>query len=445
MGFYQQLESELKETRRRVAGTGHHHKKNGAAAAVAAPPPPAPATNGKPTTKSYRSSAFFDSPVRTFATTSYRVPGIVPPIRQPTSNSCWATSTAIMVGWRDGQSVPIETVMSNLGQVWLDRFNANQPLWETDKAAFLAASGLQAEPPMSYSIDGWVQLLRVYGPLFVTTSEIAGHPMWMHVRVMVGITTDGSVEGTTLQIVDPGPGSEYSEKLTDFQRKFEAEPSVPNSPLVLQVVHWPSGTRTVQQSRYFAQTASYSNGTSEARSYTSRAFDAPKPQAWGAKVSQGFRDKVRQIASNLGTDPDFMMACMAFETGETFSPSIKNAAGSGATGLIQFMPSTAQALGTTVDQLAAMSAEQQLDYVEKYFQPYKNRLSTIQDVYMAILWPKAVGQPDDYELFSRTSRPRTYEQNRGLDRNGDGVVTKQEAAASAVAKLTKGQRQENAI
>lgn len=41
------------------------------------------------------------------------------------------------------------------------------------------------------------------------------------------------------------------------------------------------------------------------------------------------------------------MAAMAFESGETFSPSIKNAAGSGAVGLIQFMPSTAKALGTS--------------------------------------------------------------------------------------------------
>ena len=38
------------------------------------------------------------------------------------------------------------------------------------------------------------------------------------------------------------------------------------------------------------------------------------------------------------------MAVMSFETGGTFDPGIRNAAGSGATGLIQFMPSTAAGL-----------------------------------------------------------------------------------------------------
>lgn len=35
------------------------------------------------------------------------------------------------------------------------------------------------------------------------------------------------------------------------------------------------------------------------------------------------------------------MACMAFETGETFSPNEPNKADSGAVGLIQFMPKVA--------------------------------------------------------------------------------------------------------
>ena len=45
-------------------------------------------------------------------------------------------------------------------------------------------------------------------------------------------------------------------------------------------------------------------------------------------------------------NPDFLLACMAFESGMSFCSSIRNAA-SGATGLIQFMPSTARGLGTT--------------------------------------------------------------------------------------------------
>ncbi|MFZ0321403.1 MAG: transglycosylase SLT domain-containing protein [Candidatus Sulfotelmatobacter sp.] len=161
-----------------------------------------------------------------------------------------------------------------------------------------------------------------------------------------------------------------------------------------------------------------------------------KKIAWGAKVSAAFKAKVIKISANLGVDPDFLMSAMAFESAETFSPSIKNAAGSGATGLIQFMPSTATALGTSTTALAAVTAEDQLDYVEKYFNPYKNKLSTIEDVYMAILWPSAIGQPNSYVLFSKPSA--AYTQNAGLDANKDGDITKEEAAAQVKGKLTKG-------
>ena len=48
------------------------------------------------------------------------------------------------------------------------------------------------------------------------------------------------------------------------------------------------------------------------------------PLAWGARVSAEFRARVRRIASNLGCDPNHIMAAMAFETGETFDPAIRN-------------------------------------------------------------------------------------------------------------------------
>jgi spore coat assembly protein SafA len=162
--------------------------------------------------------------------------------------------------------------------------------------------------------------------------------------------------------------------------------------------------------------------------------------AWGKKVSKEFRQKVREIADSLKTDPNYLMACMAFESAETFSPSIKNAAGSGAVGLIQFMPSTAQMLGTTSEELASMSAVEQLNYVEKYFKPSSGKLSTLDDVYMAILWPAAIGKPLDHVLFKRgdPEHPRRYMLNAGLDFNEDGFVTKAEAADRVREALAKG-------
>ena len=158
--------------------------------------------------------------------------------------------------------------------------------------------------------------------------------------------------------------------------------------------------------------------------------DAPLPRliCFGRKLSKDEKEGVLWIEDNGGPKADFLMPCMAFETGMTFRPDIKNAAGSSGTGLIQFMASTAINLGTTVQELAQMSRLKQLGYVYKYFRQFGKDLSgwTLEDVYMAILYPKAIGKPLDYvfdwgELANK--------QNAGLDKDKSGTITKREAAA----------------
>ena len=168
--------------------------------------------------------------------------------------------------------------------------------------------------------------------------------------------------------------------------------------------------------------------------------------AWGSKVSPAFRERLQSIAQELGLDASWLMAVMAFESGGTFNPSIKNAAGSGAVGLIQFMPQTAQLLGTTTEDLAKMTAEEQLEVVRLYFFPSSHLIHNLPDLYMAVLWPGAIGKPMDYVLFKRDDieHPRRYLQNKVLDWNHDGVVTKLEAAERVLKKLIEGLRTEHA-
>lgn len=181
---------------------------------------------------------------------------------------------------------------------------------------------------------------------------------------------------------------------------------------------------------------------------------------WSAKVSPDFVTKVKKIAQMLmmpADGPDSLMACMAWESGESFAPDMRNGAGSGATGLIQFMPATAigyfntpaaiakmtpdqvKAAGIAAcNKLAAMSAEDQLDYVYKYFQPYAGKLKNLGDLYMAILWPKGIGQPDDYVLWNKQTAPTTFRQNAGLDVNADGNITRAECVFKVREKYNKG-------
>lgn len=107
-------------------------------------------------------------------------------------------------------------------------------------------------------------------------------------------------------------------------------------------------------------------------------------------------------------------------------------------GLIQFGKDAATDCGTTVEALVKMTAEQQLEYVYKYFKPLTGKLKTVSDLYMKILWPAAVGKPEEFVLWTQKDRPTTYLQNKGLDVNKDGAITKAEAASKVFDKLIRG-------
>lgn len=162
---------------------------------------------------------------------------------------------------------------------------------------------------------------------------------------------------------------------------------------------------------------------------------------WGARVSADFRSSVLWIESQLKLNADNLMACMAFETGVTFSPSKRNPA-STATGLIQFMRATALNLGTTTEALAKMTAVRQLAFVYKYFKPFGSDLSRwdLADTYMAILLPSMIGKSLDSPM---AWSPGAYAVNKGLDTDKDGRVTKREAYKKVLAMHVLGSQPEN--
>lgn len=159
---------------------------------------------------------------------------------------------------------------------------------------------------------------------------------------------------------------------------------------------------------------------------------------WGVKFTEQEMAKLRQVVRNLGLPlhmvQDFM-GCMAWETGEKFTPSVKNP-GSSATGLIQFMEATAKSMGTTTADLAKMTVVEQLGYVEKHFLPYRKKIANLGDVYMTILKPVAVGQPDSYVMWTKADSQ--FVPNKGIDFNDDGIITRLEAVHKVRNKLVKG-------
>jgi hypothetical protein len=114
--------------------------------------------------------------------------------------------------------------------------------------------------------------------------------------------------------------------------------------------------------------------------------------------------KLGLIASKYGFPPQWLANLINFESGGTFNPAVQNPS-SGATGLIQFMPSFFD-----TKKLKQMSVSQQLDEVDKYLYNffYKRKTAlkvfdrtkkkvksnfTQTDLFMIIFYPVSVGNP----------------------------------------------------
>ena len=149
--------------------------------------------------------------------------------------------------------------------------------------------------------------------------------------------------------------------------------------------------------------------------------------------SSEIAEDIVSLGNDLGVDPMFVADLIYFES--KFDPAAKNLAGSGATGLIQFMPSRAEALGTTTEKLAKMTAKEQMEYVKKYFSADNlgaGNLKKLRDnptrhnLNMAVFYPKGIGQDPSTEL-----PPEFQAQNRGMKILGD-YTTKQMEQLSEV-------------
>jgi peptidoglycan hydrolase-like protein with peptidoglycan-binding domain len=144
-----------------------------------------------------------------------------------------------------------------------------------------------------------------------------------------------------------------------------------------------------------------------------------------------FNKKLDKVANSLGVSSKDLIAIMKQESG--VNPAAVNKM-SGATGLIQFMPTTAKNLGTSVEELRTMSAVDQLDYVYKYFKSVGVKPGMdLGDLYLAVFMPAAIGKGDNHVLGAAGDpgfSGKVYAQNKGLDKNKDGVITVADAKQS---------------
>lgn len=154
---------------------------------------------------------------------------------------------------------------------------------------------------------------------------------------------------------------------------------------------------------------------------------------WSKKVSEEFTQKLIEGCVKRGWHsmaPQWLMGCMYFESGGTFRPDKQNNGGSNYFGLIQFGTAAASDLGTTLPKLIAMTQMEQLEYVFKYFDIWAKRgkkYTQLEDFYLTIFYPAAVGKKADEKLFAKNStnalEAKSFLQNNGFDKDKDGIIT----------------------
>jgi N-acetyl-anhydromuramyl-L-alanine amidase AmpD len=162
-------------------------------------------------------------------------------IAQPTKDSCWATAASMVLGWRDSMSVSVESVTQRAGMNIADRLD------EAAVGQFATNIGLIAEPPQSYTVEGFRKLIENNGPLWVGASVPD-----LHVIVVTGLYSDG--EETYVRVTDPWDrdigvpgapgarkatfvtGSRYIMRWADFVAEYERA-ATDFSRVNLQILH----------------------------------------------------------------------------------------------------------------------------------------------------------------------------------------------------------------
>ena len=168
-----------------------------------------------------------------------------------------------------------------------------------------------------------------------------------------------------------------------------------------------------------------------------------------------FGIEMLKMSERLRLEPDYILSVMSAESGidpaaeNKFSPFKDGFA----TGLIQFIPSTARALGTTTQALKGMSAVEQLQYVERFFAQNggKIRRDVPGDYYMAVFMPAFVGAPEDMVLGRKDDPAKVpganltyasiYKANGpAFDKGGRGFFTVGDVWASTLSRIAAARK-----
>lgn len=107
----------------------------------------------------------------------------------------------------------------------------------------------------------------------------------------------------------------------------------------------------------------------------------------------GVQQKLAEVCNKLGCRQTDLLVTIYAES--KFDTKAVNGS-TRATGLIQFMPRTAEDLGTTVQAIYNMSATQQLDLAYQFYKPKAGRFTDVYEFYSYTFVPISIGKPQNW-------------------------------------------------
>ena len=141
--------------------------------------------------------------------------------------------------------------------------------------------------------------------------------------------------------------------------------------------------------------------------------------------------ELQAVAERLQTQPAWLLNVIANES--LFNPAARNPLpGQTASGLLQFIESTARRMGTTTEAIRRMNPVEQLRLVERYLTPFRGRLNSLADVYLAVFRGAVIEGGDTVVVVDSNKERRIYALNKSLDLNGDGRIVKGELGLAAL-------------
>lgn len=148
-------------------------------------------------------------------------------VAQPTTDTCWAAATAMLLGLYQAVKLPAELAyLAPPDTGLLNDADLSDPI---NRRAYCDYFDLRLHLPQSYTPDGLYDLIRfkpaIASLLWDTASYLSGNGSSGHMVVIAGIRGNGEADGTTLRIYDPWPVSQGKIASPIYSKIIQANPT----------------------------------------------------------------------------------------------------------------------------------------------------------------------------------------------------------------------------